>query len=99
MRAMPARLEAGSQPQLARGVRLRFDRLSARHLLLCPERGLVLNESAAAILAACDGHASVLEIAHRLSRGPDYGSILREILMFLAQLQKRHLIVTARVRA
>ena len=44
-------LPADARPRLAGKARLRFDRRSARHLLLYPERGLVLSPTAAEIRA------------------------------------------------
>jgi len=41
--------------RLARKARLRFDRHAGSFVLLGPERGLVLNPSAAAIVRLCDG--------------------------------------------
>jgi coenzyme PQQ biosynthesis protein PqqD len=44
---------------LARGARVRFDRTRQKHVLLLPERGYVLNESAACIVRACEYPRSV----------------------------------------
>jgi Coenzyme PQQ synthesis protein D (PqqD). len=46
-----------SRPRLASKARLRFDRKSSRYMLLYPERGLVLNPTAADVLQRCDGRA------------------------------------------
>jgi len=83
---MPA-VAADSRPQLARKARLRTDRLTGETLLLYPEHGLVLNDSAAAILRLCDGR-SAADIAAEL------GAPLADILEFLSVLRDRGLVQT-----
>ncbi len=79
------------KPRLARHARLRFDRIENKHLLLSPERGLVLNATAAAILALCDGVLTVEEIGARLKeRYPD--ARLSEVESFLGRLRARGLV-------
>jgi coenzyme PQQ biosynthesis protein PqqD len=56
------------RPVLAAKARLRPDRLSGRMVLLYPERGLVLSDSAAAILELCDARHTVAEIVDLLAR-------------------------------
>jgi pyrroloquinoline quinone biosynthesis protein D len=62
-----------TQPvRLARRARLRFDALRGRHMLLWPERGLLLNESGAAIIRLCDGTRAIEDVVDELSRAsPD----------------------------
>jgi coenzyme PQQ biosynthesis protein PqqD len=55
-----------SGPRLAAGARLRWDRIDGQYLLLYPERGLALNESAAAILRLCDGSRTIDDIVSEL---------------------------------
>jgi pyrroloquinoline quinone biosynthesis protein D len=55
-----------SKPRLAARARLRWDRIDGRYLLLYPERGLALNESAAAILQLCDGSRTIDDIVTEL---------------------------------
>lgn len=54
-------------PKLAKKARLRFDRHSSRHMIVYPERGLELNDSAAAIAKRCDGTRTVSEIADEIA--------------------------------
>jgi pyrroloquinoline quinone biosynthesis protein D len=54
-------------PRTSRGVRTEYDRTREAHVVLFPEGVLVLNETAAAVLALCDGRTSVEEIARRLA--------------------------------
>ena len=62
---------ATHRPTLATGVRLHRDQVRDRDVLLFPEGALVLNETAAAVLALCDGSRTVDDIAAELS--PRYG--------------------------
>ena len=74
-----------SCPRLARKARLRLDPPSGRTLLLYPEHGLELNDSAAAILALCDGRR-VDDIARGLA------APLADVLAFLDRLGERGLV-------
>jgi len=62
---------SATHPKLARRARLRFDEIEKKHMLLYPERGLVLNESAAAIVELCDGTRSEVEIVEALAAKTD----------------------------
>lgn len=53
-------------PKLAKKARVRFDRHSGKHMLLYPERGLELNDSAAAIAEKCDGTRTMVQIVDEL---------------------------------
>jgi PqqA peptide cyclase len=55
------------RPALARGVRLAYDEVRDQAALLYPEGVLLLNESAAAVLARCDGTRTADDIAADLS--------------------------------
>jgi coenzyme PQQ biosynthesis protein PqqD len=54
-------------PRLAKKARLRFDRHSSKYMLVYPERGLALNDSAAMIVKRCDGTRSVRQIADEIA--------------------------------
>ena len=54
-------------PTFASGVRLHRDQVRERDVLLFPEGALVLNETAAAVLALCDGERTIDQIATQLS--------------------------------
>jgi pyrroloquinoline quinone biosynthesis protein D len=60
-------LLAGARPRLARGVRLRQDRLTGKYLLLRPERGFELRGSALEVVRLCDAASTVTEIIDRLA--------------------------------
>ncbi|NWH08273.1 MAG: pyrroloquinoline quinone biosynthesis peptide chaperone PqqD [Alphaproteobacteria bacterium] len=57
-----------SRPSLRRGVRLQFDSARQRWLLQAPERIVLLDEIAHAILTRCDGNVSVAAISEDLAR-------------------------------
>jgi pyrroloquinoline quinone biosynthesis protein D len=55
-----------SFPKLAAKARLKFDKVREKHLLLLPEKVVVLNDTAASILTLCDGNQSVHTITERI---------------------------------
>lgn len=61
-------LRDDATPKLVRRVRLRWDAARGTHALLYPEGLLVLNPSAAEVLAYCDGAHTVRAIVDALSR-------------------------------
>jgi pyrroloquinoline quinone biosynthesis protein D len=79
---------AAVRPRLARHVRLTFDRVRDRHVLLTPEQVTVLNGTGAAILELCDGRRTVAEIVAELHERYDRVDEA-EIRFFLAQLTAR----------
>lgn len=88
-------IDAGARPRLAPKVRLRHDRLTGRTLLLYPERGLSLNETASEILALCTGEATVADIVEVLVK--KYGeekraAVAAEVHAFLQSLADRNLL-------
>lgn len=53
-------------PRLAPHVRMRYDAARGQHVLLSPERIVVVNETAAAVLELCDGSRAVEDIVVEL---------------------------------
>jgi pyrroloquinoline quinone biosynthesis protein E len=82
------------RPRLARKARLAPDPRDGRPVLLSPERGLRLGETAAAIVALCDGEhdveAIVAELAGRYGAPPE--TVARDVEALLADLHGRALI-------
>jgi pyrroloquinoline quinone biosynthesis protein D len=78
-------------PHLPRGVRLRFDPVRERHVLLAPERLLLPDETAVAILQSCDGNTSVSDIARSLAARFDSeaDAIVRDVIELLQDLADR----------
>lgn len=60
------RILASCFPKLAAKARLKFDKVREKHLLLLPEKVVVLNETAASILILCDGSQTVKLITERM---------------------------------
>lgn len=81
----------GDRPRLARRARLRVDRLRGQHLLLYPERGLVLSPTAHAVLDLCRGELTVAELIAEL--GACYeGVVAEEVTELLEALQAKGLL-------
>jgi pyrroloquinoline quinone biosynthesis protein D len=86
---------AFARPRLARGARLRFDARTGKPLLLGPELGLLLDPTASAIVALCDGSHDIAAIAgelHRLHPDDDRDAIERDVTCFLQALAQRGLV-------
>jgi len=84
-----------SRPKLAAKARLRFDRREQRFMLLFPERGLLLNDTAIEILQCCTGQCTIEMIVDILAAkhpGLPYESISNDVVTFISRLQLRGLI-------
>jgi pyrroloquinoline quinone biosynthesis protein D len=90
-------LSAASRPRLAAKARLRWDHRGARHMLLYPEKGLVLNATAADVLALCTGEHTVEAIAGTLAAryGRTADAVAAEVLAFLTAMADRALVQDA----
>ena len=88
---MSIALLSTNRPHLARQVRMEWDPVRKRQVLLAPEGVLVLNQTGAAILGLCDGERTVVEIVEEL-RGK-YDSVdSDEVRNFLARLVAKRLV-------
>jgi coenzyme PQQ biosynthesis protein PqqD len=90
-----SQITADSRPTLAPKARLRWDRQTSRYLLLYPERGLVLNPTAADVVQLCTGEHTVGDIVDRLAvkyAPQPREEVEREILAFLDRMAERGLI-------
>ena len=91
----PRTITADSRPVVASKARLRWDVRTSRHLLLYPERGLILNPTAADVIQLCTGEHTVGAIIDRLAEkyAPQpRATVEREVLAFLANMADRGLI-------
>jgi coenzyme PQQ biosynthesis protein PqqD len=84
-------------PKLARKARLVFDRHSNSHMLVYPERGLALNESAAAIAKRCDGTRTVSQIIEEIAieagvPNAERASLEKDIVELVDQLAQKGLL-------
>ena len=88
-------LESGARLRLASKARLRWDEREKAHLLLYPERGLLLNATGSAIVQLLDGKRTLAELTRDLAASlsgaapADLGSEVRE---FLERLRDRGLL-------
>jgi pyrroloquinoline quinone biosynthesis protein D len=88
-------ISAGTRPRLAAKARLRWDRKDERWMLLYPERGLVLNATAADVVQLCTGEHTVEAIVETLvGKYPAQPreALEQEILTFLGRLAERGLV-------
>jgi coenzyme PQQ biosynthesis protein PqqD len=84
-----------SRPRLAAKARLRWDRKGERYMLLYPERGLVLNPTAADVVQRCTGEHTVAAIVEELAAKyvpQPREAIEREVLTFLTRMAERGLV-------
>jgi pyrroloquinoline quinone biosynthesis protein D len=81
-------------PVLPRGVRLHFDKVRGKNVLLAPERTLFLDDIGHAILSEVDGQRSVSQIAHHLAalyNAPE-DAIAGDIVEFVDDLADKRVI-------
>jgi pyrroloquinoline quinone biosynthesis protein D len=75
------------KPRLASGVRLHRDEVRSRDVLLYPEGALVLNDTAAQVLALCDGERTFDEVVAAVSElygGADVRDDVAELIQGVA---------------
>ena len=89
-----------SFPAFPRGVRLHWDVMRERWVMLAPERVLMPDASALDILLQCDGQTSASEIVDRLAHkhAADRGVVLTDVLAILQGLLDKKFLVDARVK-
>jgi pyrroloquinoline quinone biosynthesis protein D len=91
-------VNAAARPKIAPKARLRWDAKDQKHVLLSPERGLVLSASAARIVELCDGTRTIDAIVDALSAAHPAASraeIARDVDELLATLRARALLETS----
>lgn len=82
-------------PVLAKKARLKLDRHANRYMILYPERGLELNDAAAAIAQKIDGTRSIATIANELALEHDGASrdaIEKDVVAFVSELSEKGLL-------
>jgi pyrroloquinoline quinone biosynthesis protein D len=84
-----------STPKLPEGVRLRFDKVRDRHVLLYPEGAIALNPTAVSVLELCDGKRTVDEIAAELSAKYNGADVRSDVENLVEAIAARGLIVDA----
>jgi pyrroloquinoline quinone biosynthesis protein D len=83
------------KPRLATGVRLQWDRVRERHVLLYPEGALALNPTAADVLGLCDGERTVDDIAAELSARYDGSPVGDDVARLVSAIADRGLVIDA----
>ena len=88
-------IDVASVVRLAPKARLRFDRIRQQHMLLYPEKGLVLSDTAADVVALLDDSRAVGAIVEQLvvKYGEDKRpAIAKDVLDLLRDLAERGLV-------
>ena len=84
-------MSGSSRPKLWKFARVQYDEARQRSVLQYPEGAVLLNETAAEILALCDGTRTVADIAAAL--GERYGTnVLEDVQSYLSKLADRELV-------
>lgn len=84
-----------STPKLPEGVRLRFDKVRDRHVLLYPEGAIALNPTAVSVLELCDGKRTIDDIAAELSAKYNGADVRADVENLVEAIAARGLIVDA----
>ncbi len=86
-------ITGASVPALRRGIRRRFDETRQAHVLLGPERVILLDEIAAEITALVDAKTSVAEIAALLAEkfAADAAMVEADVTAFVNDLVEKGL--------
>lgn len=81
-------------PSLPNGVRLHWDPVRKTHVLLAPERALMLDDVGHHVLSRVDGHAQLTDICADLARQFDapIQNITDDVSAFLTNLSERRLV-------
>jgi pyrroloquinoline-quinone synthase len=81
-------------PRLASKAKLRYDRKADRTMLLYPEKGLVLNGTAADVVKLCTGERTVGAIVDELAAkyNQEAATVEREVIALLTSLAERGLV-------
>jgi len=66
-------------------VRMRYDPVRKRFVLLLPEKAVLLSDTAAEILQRCDGGTTVAEVIGALERRYPNAELRGDVVEFLAQ--------------
>jgi pyrroloquinoline quinone biosynthesis protein D len=84
-----------ARPRLATKVRLKWDEVRQKPLLLFPEGLLVLNPTAHEIVGLCDGQRTVAEIVKTLGEKFQSDTIDRDVKDLLVKLIGKSFVVIA----
>lgn len=87
-------MKDASVPSLPRGVRLHYDKVRETHVLLGPERALILDDISQIILSQLDGERSVGVICAQLAKKytAPIDQITKDTLALLTDLANKRLL-------
>ena len=88
MSSTPREMTLTARPRLSTHIRLQWDSVREKQVVLMPEGVLVLNATAAAIVALCDGQRCVSDIIATLNEQYNQ-TVDLDILAFLERLTKK----------
>lgn len=77
------------RPAVAKRARLRFNEARESHVLLLPERAVLLGESSFEILELCDGSRTVAEIVGELRERYPQAELENDVIEFLREAAER----------
>jgi pyrroloquinoline quinone biosynthesis protein D len=81
--------DEAARPRLLAKARLRYDDVRQRHVLLLPERAVMLSATAAEILQLCDGARTGAELVETLERRYPGAKLRGDVAEFLGEAVKR----------
>jgi pyrroloquinoline quinone biosynthesis protein D len=84
-----------ARPRLAAKVRLKWDEVRQKPMLLFPEGVLVLNPTAHEVVALCDGRRTIAEIVKTLGEKFHSDTIDQDVKELLAKLMGKSFITLA----
>lgn len=87
-------ISASSTPALRRGVRRRHDPVRGADILQAPERVVVLDEIALAILELCDGQTTIAAMSQVLAEtfAAPAAAVEADVLAFIRELSEKGLV-------
>lgn len=79
----------GAKPYIAPGYRMQWEAVQENYVLLYPEGMVQLNDTAAAILALCDGQRSTQQVITDLETEYEAEGLQDDVLAFLTEAVDR----------
>jgi pyrroloquinoline quinone biosynthesis protein D len=77
------------KPKLLPKTRMRYDKVRQSHVLLLPERAVILNSTAAEILELCDGTRTVPDVVGALERKYPGAEVRADVVELIHEAEKK----------
>ncbi len=77
------------KPKLLAKTRMRYDKVRQSHVLLLPERAVLLNSTAAEILELCDGTRTVPDVIGTLERKYPGAELRADVAELIRDAEKK----------